>query len=1003
LNRAAEREQPESSSRKLAGARAALESRAGENVLASFSLLVLTPHFAAFAGCLQETVAPNARAALVDTGSREWNQPRGGPTGSSSNDVAPIENAPVLAWKSAFRSIEGEPVAWGGIVYAVATVPDSRGRRLVAIDLKTGKPAAKPAVAPDGFTPSLAVWQGMVAMLGGSEITFFSQRGDQMVVREKKLTGAWPSAPCVYEGYLFACDGKGVLHAIEMQSMKEIGSIAAGFGQPAAAPGPKEGEVVFATAGCAGSAMLLERSLARGFGSKAFRLTDLGSEPGGLLDCEAPKLNAAYVASMDETQADGNRWFVYSPERILATNKIVCHSIMWGTHRLSPIDGQAAIRGTFACGFASDGALISFFTDGKHVQVIPEGKALPTGARPGPATLARGVLYLGNWAVELDGGRVLWCDPSIEAITPLLPVADGTIVFATAKGELVCMRDPKIAASEPLVARDAANKSSKNSPPARALAPGSGEGVVLADGRRIAGKVTEIDAQHVRVAPANGAAIELETSQLALVETAAGARLIGAEEPVFRAFCNVLREDWLAGLRTCFEDYRDDGFLDEAQRLLQSAREGGLDEARVAELARSLTGKTANRHDNADKQRAKIRADEEKLGERCSSAYVRASDWCRGHALPTAASALLGRAERLTPGSKSVREKALALVPRGFPDAQGPDAASRWMLLAEAILPVAGEVVPPDDADWRRARNAPWDQGAFAVRTANVLLFSREQDARIVGDCLRHGERTVRVLQALLTRPAGASAGPTHRLDVRLHKNRAEYLAELGEHAKAMEWTAGYYSSSENVARFYVPRDLKSASPLERGLEHVLIHELTHHYISDRWLGAATRAAGGNPLRGGFWVVEGFARFIEDQVAEIDRRGDRFDDDTVRSIDAACRVSEEGKLFALDRLLDLSQKKFAELGERELSIVQLRNTIARVPVSEKLVFYEEGGSLVFYLMNRAGAEKRAALIEYLRNWYAGRIAERSWESLGYASSSELELAFTSFLSEVAHR
>jgi hypothetical protein len=951
---------------------------------------------------IAQSSTPSAHSILVDTGSREWNQPRGGPAGTSSNDVAPITSAPVQAWRVPFHSVDGEPVAWGGILYVVASVPETRGRRLFAIDIASGKPAAKPAPAPDGFVPFLAVWQGMVAMLGGSEITFFSQRGDQMVVREKKLAGNWPSAPCVYEGCLFACDGKSVLHAIDMPSMKELASVSAGYGQPAAAAGPKEGEIVLATAGCAGSAMRLEKTLVHGVGTKAFKLSDVGGEAGGLFDSEAPKLASAYVSAMDESGGEGDRWFVYSPVPILAKNKLVFHSVMWGTHRLSPIDGQAAVQGDFAYGFAADGGLISFLTNGKLEHVVPEGKSLPVGARPGAVTLARGVLYLGNWAVELDGRRVLWCDPSIEASTPLLPVADGTIVYATAKGEIVCMRDPRVAASDAPAARASSSKAAKTAPiVARATAPGTGEGIVLSDGRRIAGKVTEIDSSRWRVTPSKGDALEFDSARVALVEESSAVRLVGAEEPVYSAFWNVLREDWLDGLHRCFEDYRDDGFLDESQRLLSAARDAGLDQARAAEWSRTLTGKTANQHDNADKQRAKIHADEEKLRERSASACVHAADWCRDHALPTSATVLLARAEHLQPGQRIVREKAAALVPAGFPDHRSSDAPVQWMLLAEAILPVAGEVVPPGDPDWERAKKAPWDQGAFAVRTANVLLFSREGDAAIVGDCLRHGERTVRVLQALLGRHAGASA--SRRLDVRLHKNRAEYLAELGDHARAMEWTAGYYSPPEDVSRFYVARGELDQRPYERGLEHVLIHELTHHYISNRWLGGASAAARGDPARAGFWIVEGFARFIEDQVVQMDRRGERFDDETVLSLDAACRISAEGKLFPLDQLLDLSQRKFAELGDQPLATVQLRNTVGRLTVSEKLVFYEESGSLVFYLMNRAGAEKRAALIDYLKDWYEGRLGAHSWETLGFTTSSEIEAQFMSFLSDVARR
>jgi hypothetical protein len=954
-----------------------------------------------------QTVGASATRAITDTGSREWNQPRGGPAGTSSSDVAPITGAPVLAWKATFKSIEGDPVSWGGIVYAITTVPEARGRRLVAIDLRTGKPAAKPVAAPDGFVPILTVWQGMVAMLGGTDITFFSQRGDQMVVREKKIAGSWPSAPSVYEGFLFACDLGGYLHCIEMQSVKDLGIVGRGHGQPAVAPGPKPGEVVVAAVSSAGQAIQLEKSIVSGLGSKAFKGSAQAAETGGVFATSDPNLNNAYVGWIRSAKsAADDRWFVYTPEMILAQSKVECHTVMWGTNHLSPIVGQAAIIGDFACGFSREGALISFLPNGSHARIPPEGTALPVGARAGAATLARGVLYLGNWAVELDGGHVLWCDPSIETASPLLPVADGVLVYASTKGELVCMKDPRAgtaAASAPSSATAAA--SSKTAAVSKPTLPGSGDGVVLADGRRIAGKVTELAANRLHIAPPKGDPIELDPADVALIEDGQSVRLVGAEHAVYSACWNVLRETWWDGLKQCIEEYRDNGFPDESQRLLSVARDTGLDEARASDLSRTLTGASLNRHDNADKQRAKIRGDEDKMRERCAAACVRAADWCHAQSLSTAASVLLAQADRLQPGQKNVLEKAAALIPRGFPEPDTADAARRWLLLAEAILPVAGEVVPPGDADWERVKAAPWDQGAFGVRTANVLLFSRERDAAVVGDCLRHAERTVRVLQGVLGGGASRTDGTAaaRRLDVRLHKTRAEYLAELGEHARAMEWSAGYYSPAENIARFYVPRGQRSQNPLERGLEHVVIHELTHQYVSDRWLGSAKEAAHGNPERAGFWVVEGFARFIEDQVAEMDHHGERFDDETVSSLDAACRASDQGKLFPIEQFVDFSQKRFCELGEKPLAVVQLRNTIARGTLSEKSIFYEEGGSLVFYLMNKAGAEKRAALIEYMRAWYESRLDAKSWEHLGYANASELAKPYMSFLAEVGAR
>lgn len=1003
-------------------------------------------------------VASQAAPALpqdvtaADSAAREWNQPRGGPAGTSAADVAPVRSAPVEVWRKTFRSLACEPVSWGGVVYLAAA--EGKGRKLFAFDLKSGEAVAKPAVIEDGGAITIAVWQGTVAVVGHTGIAFFSQRGDQLMPRDKRVKGLFPSAPCVYDGLLFAAGSDRVLHCIDIPAQKEIGFTRAGFGQPAAIAGERLGEVILATTSFGqppppdsahviiGTYLALDLSRALDIGTKSFRMESQPAqysgrfhkdEPGDMHDAFAARVQAA-------SPKEEGTWFVYSPGALNTTDGALRHTVMM-PHRLSPIETSAAVYHDFAIGFSSDGALIRFGADGKHYFVIPKGTALPPGARPGAATIARDVLYLANWAVEIESGRVLWCDPSIEATTPLIPVADGCILYGTAKGELVCMKDPSDVASATVGVTASAAKVNAKTP--RPIAPGSGDALVLEDGRRIAGAVTQNADGGWHVAPAKGDALDVGASDVALIENGGEVRLTGEENSVYLAFLNALREDHLDALQKLIESWRDSGFPEECQRLINETKDWGMNEARAAALTRTLTGKTGNKHENADKQRARIQGDEDKARERSSSAFVRACDWAREHGARLAASALLSRAARLVPKQKIVAEKAAALIPPGFPEPKSEDAPLRWMNLAEALLPVSGVLVAPDDAAWNRAKTAPWNEGAFGVRTKNLMLFSRERDPEVIASCLANGERTVQVLDRLLGPSQRATGEPSPngsppdergsrspaRLDIRLHKNRAEYLAEVAQNKLPMEWTAGYYSPLENISRFYVPRDEKHEDPLERNLEHVLVHELTHHYICARWLGlaereakdnppsagdgsapgddkaegSARRAVTGNGLRAGFWVVEGFARFIEDQVVEMDRRGERFDDDTVMSIDAACHLAADKKLIPLEVLLDLSHESFFALTSKPVATVQLRNTIARFGVTGKSVFYEEGGSLVFYLMNKAGEEKRAALIDYLRSWYASKLKRKSWEALGYASAADLEKPFTEFLDEIARR
>jgi hypothetical protein len=65
--------------------------------------------------------------------------------------------------------------------------------------------------------------------------------------------------------------------------------------------------------------------------------------------------------------------------------------------------------------------------------------------------------------------------------------------------------------------------------------------------------------------------------------------------------------------------------------------------------------------------------------------------------------------------------------------------------------------------------------------------------------------------------------------------------------------------------------------------------------------------------------------------------------------------------------------------------------------TERGIFYDQGGALAFFLMNRRGAEGRRRFTGYLRSVYANRMEKQSWKHLGYATAEDLEREFTAFL------
>src|SRR5207249_3534273 len=165
---------------------------------------------------------------------------------------------------------------------------------------------------------------------------------------------------------------------------------------------------------------------------------------------------------------------------------------------LAPITSSEAVVGRNVFGFADDGALIRFDEEGFHAELLARS-AFPEGARPGPATAATDVLYLGNWAVEVASGRVLWCLADLDPATPIVPSEDGRVAVGTKDGQLIGFRD---------LSRASAPAETK--PAAAALRPDTPAAVILDDGSVLAGPLRRAQDGALSVPDADGTARELD-------------------------------------------------------------------------------------------------------------------------------------------------------------------------------------------------------------------------------------------------------------------------------------------------------------------------------------------------------------------------------------------------------------------------------------------------------------------------------------------------------------
>jgi len=920
---------------------------------------------------------------------REWNQPRGDADLAAGCDVEPILREPVEAWRLPFKELYADPVCWGGQVFVAGV--QQREPMLYVLDLKTGKSAATSMKLRGAQPGSLAVWQGFVAFVQPDGVQVFSLRGGQFATTHKTIALPNPGPPSVLAGQLFVADRRGSVHCIDLGQGKEVGRFDGGQGQPAlvAIPGERRALVASVTYGrpqhadprllYVGQYLALELCDVQGLGSStpsfAPRKTLYHSLFHGELG-DRELAGSCPISLAPEAGANEPAWMVFSTQLLESQKGDTFHAaFFFSPKRLFDFATPPVVVGGRALGFTPKGELLRVDPENKSFKLPQDEDSSKGKRRNSSVTRARAVLYLENWALRLEDSRVLWELPGLDLARGLWPVGDGLALYVSAKNELVCLRDP---GAEPGAKPVAARKAPRPS------LPGSGEGVVLRDGTRVAGAIVRRSDGSVEVQPAQGEARHFGLDELALVETRESVSRVGPEFAVYRAAAAARSLDYRESLAPQIESYLQAGLVDEARGLVNLLKEFGAAPADLAQLEKRLSGRGARDDRNAASLREGGQKEEARLREKAAKGFVESANWCRDHSLALAASVLYADALRVQPARAGVFEVVAPLVPPGAPWKSEADAPARWMALAREILPSDAGVVPPGDALAKRLEGTVWAAGSISLRSANLELVSRELDPRIVGRALLLGERAVEVLRGLL----GEGQGKPGRLDVRLHATEADYREELVQTTGAAnEWMAGHYSPVENVSRFYVANDL----------ERVLVHELAHHFLEARWAAAPREVLRARRQQPGFWVVEGLAEFVSGQVLEMDRRGERFDDAEVVAVDATAQLQGQRLLIPIARLLELDQLGFSKLGDTDLGAIQLRHTLGSTVLTERGVFYQESAALVFYLLNEAGKRHAAQLPAYLRNWYHNGLAAESWQALGYSTSEELAAGFVAFL------
>ncbi len=941
----------------------------------------------ALALCVGSDPAPlRAQSAA----SREWNQPRGDAARSGATAMAPVSAEPTIAWRRQLPGkLASEPVTWGGLVSVVAA--DDGALTLLVYRARTGDLIASRPLGK-GTWAQLAAWQGRIIVAEKDGLRGFPLKNGKIGSPWRKK-GDLQGGACIVGGKIAIRDGA----KIKLFDARTGRELAKANWLPKG--GDRDGEDAYATLAVRrdGSRTFIA-GVSRTRADRTLRMHVLevqdidGKRPkfGNLTTHEIVKIvkdpsvedrRALILGWLEGGERGG--WYVTARSKAGGWNgSLVVDPDETRKKKSSDIVTWPAAAGGRLYGFDRPGSLRMLTADRKE-RALTERGSLPQGARVGPATASSGVLCFGNWAMEIESGRTMWVLPDLPPIETVTPVADAFMLLG-AGSSLICIAEAGAVTAQ---ADGVATTGSESAPPP----PEAGDGVLLTSGEKLLGTFELGDDDTIVVRPGADDAVTVPITDVALGEEGGDVVFRGEEPNVLAAWENVLDGVFVRGLQTALVAYRNERLLADSRRLIADMRRYGAGNALLEEYEASLAGKSEN--PNANMKKKRLGPIEDKARKEALAQVFAAVDWCTERDYGGAATALLAYAEREGVDAERIDALAAARLPGGFPWADDADAGRIWFTWAKAIVPAGGEFLPQSSPLWNRVRGAaPWNRDTLGLRTKNTLLFSRTEDIAIVGMCLRVGEGTVRALEHLLGKGAGALSQP---LDVRLHKDRKEYLEEKTPSGSALPWSAGYFSPSENVSRFYVPDPERSVEPLGRGLSKTLAHELTHHWLSMRWLGSGSTARGGGVP--GYWIVEGFARFIEDQAMEMGRRAGRLDDPTVNSLDACSQVAKQGKLIDAAELVGMTQIDFGKIPEKHVADVELRNTVGNRRLDYRALFYEEAGSLVFFLMNQRGEEGREALIDYMRKHYRGGTPKDPSGAFGFDDGKDMHEKFQAFL------
>jgi hypothetical protein len=239
-------------------------------------------------------------------------------------------------------------------------------------------------------------------------------------------------------------------------------------------------------------------------------------------------------------------------------------------------------------------------------------------------------------------------------------------------------------------------------------------------------------------------------------------------------------------------------------------------------------------------------------------------------------------------------------------------------------------------------------------------------------------------------------------LRVFLYGSRDEYkqqslAARPKEDPGFLERTAGHYSPDEGISRLF----WSTSRDAEQRTVSTAVHELTHHWLADA-NPAYSRAEGRrNPRCPGFWIVEGFATFLQEGVYDLDDGSWNLFDRRAASLDTVASLAGSERLIPWTMLYEGTGVTFWALSKKEDITVRRRWHLGAEILSTTQLWYEQSAATCQFLYHADGGKHRKALIDYVVNHYTDNRKRMSMQAAFGMTPEELGRRVQQFALDVA--